>query len=43
MSATSQVTDGLRSTMQLMQQQLDQSLTTNEILGEFFFDLATTS
>jgi hypothetical protein len=35
MSATSDVTEGLRRTMQLMQQELDRSLISNEILGPF--------
>lgn len=33
MAATSDVTEGLRRTMQLMQQELDRSLVSNEILG----------
>ena len=33
MSATSDVTEGLRRTMQLMQQELDRSVLSNQMLG----------
>lgn len=33
MANTADVTDGLRRTMQLMQQELDRSLESNELLG----------
>lgn len=34
MQATSDVTEGLRRTLQLMQQEVDRSMTSNELLGE---------
>lgn len=34
MAATSDMTDGLRRTLQLMQQEVDRSLVSNEMLGE---------
>lgn len=42
MNATSDVTEGLRRTMQLMQQELDRSLVSNEILGLPFLLLGFT-
>lgn len=36
MNATSDVTEGLRRTMALMQSELDRSLISNETLGQFF-------
>lgn len=35
MANTAEVTDGLRRTMQLMQQELDRSLESNELLGTY--------
>lgn len=35
MANTAEVTDGLRRTMQLMQNELDRSLESNELLGRF--------
>lgn len=34
MQATSDVTEGLRRTLQLMQQEVDRSMVSNELLGE---------
>ena len=39
MSATSDVTDSLRQTMSMMQQELDRSVLSNQMLGTYYLSL----